>query len=123
MKLHVHANILCYDQHDWSLVKAGTAYSSGATYRICGVMVSVLSSSVVDNGFESGRVKRIFCWFSAQYTVLGSKSKEWLSRNQCILALVRVRIGTSLQWYKLEVVRVDDGTSLQILVRVDSGTS
>jgi hypothetical protein len=45
-------------------------------------MVSVLSSSVVDNGFESGRVKIIFCWFSAQYTVLGSKSKEWLPRNQ-----------------------------------------
>ena len=45
-----------------------------------------------------------------------------------ILALVRVRIGMSLQWYELEVVRVDDGTSLQILVRidmvwVDSGTS
>ena len=32
-------------------------------------------------------------------------------------------IGTSLQWYELEVVRVDDGTSLQIFVRVDSGTS
>jgi hypothetical protein len=31
--------------------------------------------------------------------------------------------GTSLQWYELEVVQVDDGTSLQILVRVDSGTS
>ena len=40
-----------------------------------------------------------------------------------ILTLVRVRIGTNMQWYELEVVRVDDGTSLQILVRVDSGTS
>jgi hypothetical protein len=29
-----------------------------------------------------------------------------------ILALVRVRIGMSLQWYELEVVRVDDGTAI-----------
>jgi len=36
-----------------------------------------------------------------------------------IFNMVRVDDGASLQWYELEVVRVYDGTSLQILVRVD----
>ena len=55
--------------------------------RIGGVMVSMLASSVVDNGFEprSGQTKDykigISC-FSAKHTALRSKSKDWLARNQ-----------------------------------------
>ena len=50
-------------------------------------MVSVLLSSAVDRGFESrsGQPKdyRIgICCFSAKYTSLRRKSKDWLVRNQ-----------------------------------------
>jgi hypothetical protein len=50
-------------------------------------MVSVLGSSVVDRGFEprSGQTKddKIgICCFSAKYTALRRKSKNWLARNQ-----------------------------------------
>jgi hypothetical protein len=50
-------------------------------------MVSVLSSSVVDYGFElrSGHTKYYeigICRFSAKYAALRSKSKDWLARNQ-----------------------------------------
>ena len=54
---------------------------------ICGVMVSVLTLSAVDCGFEpqSGQTKdyRIgICCFSSKHTVLRRKSKDWLARNQ-----------------------------------------
>ena len=51
-------------------------------------MVSVLASSVADQGFEpwSGQAKDYkigICYFSAkQHTALRSKSKDWLARNQ-----------------------------------------
>ena len=56
-------------------------------YRIGGVMVSVLASSVVDRGFESRSdetkdYKIGICCFSAKHTALRRKSKEWLARNQ-----------------------------------------
>ena len=52
-----------------------------------GVMVSVPTSSVVDHGFEPllGKTKDYkidICCFSAKYTELRRKSKDWLSRNQ-----------------------------------------
>ena len=50
-------------------------------------MVSVLVSSVVDRGFEplSGQTKDYkiaSCCFSSKHSVLRSKSKDWLARNQ-----------------------------------------
>jgi hypothetical protein len=50
-------------------------------------MVRVLSSSVVDRGFEprSGQTKDYkidICCFSAKHTALRSKSKDWLAQNQ-----------------------------------------
>ena len=54
---------------------------------IGGLMVRVLSSSVVDRGFEprSGQTKDYkidICCFSAKHTALRSKSKDWLAQNQ-----------------------------------------
>jgi hypothetical protein len=50
-------------------------------------MVSVLTSNVVDRGFElqSGQTKDYeigICCFSAKHAALRRKSKDWLSRNQ-----------------------------------------
>jgi hypothetical protein len=51
-------------------------------------MVSVLALSVVDSGFEPGRVKPktiyniCICCFSAKHTALRRKSKDGLARNQ-----------------------------------------
>ena len=50
-------------------------------------MVSVLASIVVDRGFEhrSGQTKdykMCMCCFSAKYTTLRRKNKDWLARNQ-----------------------------------------
>jgi hypothetical protein len=57
------------------------------TNRIGGIMVSVLASSVADQGFEprSGQAKDYkigICCFSAKHAALRSKSKDWLARNQ-----------------------------------------
>jgi len=54
---------------------------------IGGVMVSMLTSSAVDHGFElwSGQTKDYnigICCFSAKHTSLWSKSKDWLARAQ-----------------------------------------
>ena len=54
---------------------------------IGGVMVSMLTSSVIDRGFEpwSGQTKdnKIgICCFSAKHAALRSKSKDWLAQNQ-----------------------------------------
>ena len=62
--------------------------SSSTKYnRISGVMVSVLTSSAVDSGFEprSGQTKDYkigICCFSAKHVALRRKSKDWLARNQ-----------------------------------------
>jgi hypothetical protein len=54
--------------------------------HIVGVMVRVFVSSVVDRGFEPGRVKPNIkigiCCFSAKHAALTRKSKDWLARNQ-----------------------------------------
>jgi hypothetical protein len=55
--------------------------------RISGVMVSVLSSSAVDRGFEpwSSQTKDYkinICCFSAKHAALRSKSKDLLDQNQ-----------------------------------------
>ena len=55
--------------------------------RLCGVMVSVLASSVVDREIEprSGQSKDYkigICCFSAKYVALRRKSKDWLAQNQ-----------------------------------------
>ena len=54
---------------------------------ICGVMVSMLASSVVDSVFKSrsGHIKDYkigICYFSANHTASRSMSKDWLARNQ-----------------------------------------
>ena len=56
-------------------------------YRIVGVMISMLASSVVDHGFESlsGNTKDYkmdICCFSAKHAPLRRKSTDWLARNQ-----------------------------------------
>ena len=50
-------------------------------------MVSVLTSSAVNRGFEpwSGQTKNYkigICCFSAKHLALRKKSKDWLTRNQ-----------------------------------------
>ena len=55
--------------------------------HIGGVMVSVLSFSAVDRGFESrsGQTKYYkigICCFSAKHAGLRRKNKDWLARNQ-----------------------------------------
>jgi hypothetical protein len=50
-------------------------------------MVSVLTSSAVDRGFEprSGQTKDYkigICCFSVKHSALRRKSKDWLARNQ-----------------------------------------
>jgi hypothetical protein len=55
--------------------------------RIDGVMVSVVTSSAVDRGFEprsgqSTEYKIGMCCFSAKHAALMSKNKDWLARNQ-----------------------------------------
>ena len=55
--------------------------------RIDGVMISVVTSSAGDRGFEprSDQTKdykiSIYC-FSAKHTALRRKSKDWLAQNQ-----------------------------------------
>ena len=56
-------------------------------YHICGVMVSVLASTVIDRWFErrSGKTKDFkvgICCFSAKHAALRRQSKDWLARNQ-----------------------------------------
>ena len=55
--------------------------------RIGGVMVSMLTSSAVDRGFElrSGQAKDYkigICYFSTKQAALRRESKDWLARNQ-----------------------------------------
>ena len=55
--------------------------------RISGVMVSMVTSSAVDRGFEprSGQTKDYeigICCFSAKHAALRRKSKDWLAQNQ-----------------------------------------
>jgi hypothetical protein len=57
------------------------------SYRIGGVMVSVIASSAVDRGFKfrSGQTKDYkigICCFSAKHAALRRKSKDWLDWNQ-----------------------------------------
>ena len=57
------------------------------TNHIGGVMVSMLTSSAGDHGFEpqSGQTKDYkigICCSSAKHTSLRSKSKDWLAWNQ-----------------------------------------
>ena len=59
-------------------------------HRIGGVMVSVLSSSAVDHGFElrSGQTKDYtigICCFSAKHAALRRKSKDWLAPRISIM--------------------------------------
>jgi hypothetical protein len=50
--------------------------------RIVGVMVSMLTSSMVVHGFEHGQVKpKTICSFSAKHDILRSKSKGCLAQN------------------------------------------
>ena len=56
------------------------------SYRIGGIMVSVLTSNVVDRGFESRSAqtknyKIDICCFSAKHKTLRRKSKYWLGQN------------------------------------------
>ena len=62
-------------------------FFEGLTDQIGGLMVSELTSSVVDCGFEprSGQIKDYkigICSFSAMHTALRRKSKDGLAQNQ-----------------------------------------
>ena len=55
--------------------------------RICGVMVSVLASSVIDRGFESRSAQTKdyitdICCFSTKQAVLRRRSKDGLAQIQ-----------------------------------------
>jgi hypothetical protein len=61
--------------------------SSKIIYSIGGVMVSVLTLSAVDRGFEpwSGQTKDYkigICCYLAKHAALRRKSKDWLAQNQ-----------------------------------------
>jgi hypothetical protein len=61
--------------------------SSKIIYSIGGVMVSVLTLSAVDRGFEpwSGQTKDYkigICCYPAKHAALRRKSKDWLAQNQ-----------------------------------------
>ena len=69
------------------LYKSNFKYSPNVGNLIDGVTVSVLSSSVVDRGFEtrSGETKDYkigICCFFARHAALRRKSKDLLARNQ-----------------------------------------
>ena len=54
---------------------------------ICGVIVGMIATSAVDNGFKSwlGKVKDYqicICYFSTKHAALRSKRKDWLAQNQ-----------------------------------------
>ena len=73
--------------------------------RISGVMVSVLTSSAVDRGFEprSGQTKDYeidICCFSAKHAALSRKNKDCLARNQNNVSELRDMStrGLLLQW-------------------------
>ena len=60
---------------------------SGRVKANCCIMVIVLSSNVVDRGFDtrSGQTKDYaicICFFLAKHTALMKKSKDWLARNK-----------------------------------------
>ena len=55
--------------------------------HIGGVVVNMLTSTVVDGGFDpqfgqSKDYKIDICWFFVKHTALGSKSAHWLARYQ-----------------------------------------
>jgi hypothetical protein len=65
--------------------------------RISGIMVSLLTSSVVDREFEhrSGKTKDYkigICCFSAKHTALRRKSKDWFARNQNNVSRVKLHV-------------------------------
>ena len=62
-------------------------YSANTRDRISGVLVWVLASDVVDSGFEarSGKTrdyKHGICCFCAKHTVLRSKRRDSMARNE-----------------------------------------
>ena len=108
-------------------------------YCISGMMVSVLTSSAVDRGFEprSGQTKDykigIYC-FSANHTALRRKSKDWLARNQNNVSewsdistrrllfqwasTIKIKLGM-LVWYKADFIIIsliiNSNTEFQVL--------
>ena len=76
-------------------------------YRyICSIMVSVLSWSVMENGFKSWSCQTknynvSICWFSAKHAALRSKSKDWLKRNQdnmCVSGATCLPVDCCCEW-------------------------
>jgi hypothetical protein len=77
----VKGGLLSYCDKVYSRVNINQKHCIG------GVMVSVLTSSAVDRGFEprSGQTKDYkidSCCFSAKHAALRRKSNEWLAQNQ-----------------------------------------
>ena len=63
---------------------------------ICGVMVSMLTSSAADRGFEprSGQTKNYkigICCFSAKHPPIRRKSKNWLARESVLVGDMSIR--------------------------------
>ena len=109
------ANLLskyCYFIHCYSAIhdpNTATAlyviFKSPDTYQMSGVLVSVLTTSVVYRGFEfrSCRTKDYkidICCFSAKHTISRSKNKDWLARNKDNVSEwgVMCTHGLLLQW-------------------------
>ena len=69
------------------VVVLSSTFKHNFNYRIGGVMVSVLASSVVYREFKprSGQTKDYqtgICCFTAKHAALRSKNKDWLARIQ-----------------------------------------
>jgi hypothetical protein len=76
--------------------------------RISGVMVSVLTSSAADHGFEPrlGQTKDYeigICCFSAKHAALRRKRKDWLAQNQ-----------NNVQGSTLKVVRLPGASEMRL---------
>ena len=82
-----HLPILCISWSQWYVSPFHPLNKRYYIGSIGGLMVSVLTSSAVDPGFEprSDQTKDYkidICCFSAKHASLRRKSKDWLARNQ-----------------------------------------
>ena len=93
-----------------ALIRSDESYIAWMSYysihhnRIGGIIVSMLTSSAVDRGFEprSGQTKDYkigICCFSAKQPALRRKSKDWSARNQNnVSQLGNMSPRTVIQW-------------------------
>ena len=102
VKVHWYDSLIqwCRQQKDFS-------YYHQTIFLICGVIVSVLASSVVDRGIkpwscETRDYKIGICCFSAKHAALRRKSEDWLAQNQ-----VNVRVEQTILFIVLHDIHDD----------------